>query len=424
MTTPKMRKMLSERAKKQWENKEYKEFMTKKFLEFYNSNPEYRKENNKKLFENQKLYWGNKKNREKCAERVTAYFESHSEKKEELSKKAKLQWNNKELLEWRREKTSKQWTPEFRLKRKKAYNQTYLNKGLSLLKEIYEKYGKIDVENFTKERIQRKDKSILRYDTICSRFFDGNEKKLEEAVLNYNHKIKKIVKLSEKIDVYDIEVENTHNFALANGVFVHNSGKQGRNRRFQAILPLKGKILNVERARIDRVLNSKEIRALIIALGTAIADDFNIDKLRYHRIILMADADSDGNHIKTLLLTLFYRYFKPIIEAGYLYIAQPPLYKIQIGKKSAYAYTEAEKEKMIEGKGDNISLQRYKGLGEMNPEQLWETTMDPEKRVLLQVKIEDAEEADKIFDILMGDEVPPRKKFIQTYAKEVKNLDI
>lgn len=211
---------------------------------------------------------------------------------------------------------------------------------------------------------------------------------------------------------------------IVEGESAGGSGKQGRNRRFQAILPLKGKILNVERARIDRVLNSKEIRALIIALGTAIADDFNIDKLRYHRIILMADADSDGNHIKTLLLTLFYRYFKPIIEAGYLYIAQPPLYKIQIGKKSAYAYTEAEKEKMIEGKGDNISLQRYKGLGEMNPEQLWETTMDPEKRVLLQVKIEDAEEADKIFDILMGDEVPPRKKFIQTYAKEVKNLDI
>ena len=292
------------------------------------------------------------------------------------------------------------------------------------MKEIYEKYGKIDVENFTKERIQRKDKSILRYDTICSRFFDRNEKKLEEAVLNYNHKIKKIVKLSEKIDVYDIEVENTHNFALANGVFVHNSGKQGRNRRFQAILPLKGKILNVERARIDRVLGSKEIRALIIALGTAIADDFNLDKLRYHKIILMADADSDGNHIKTLLLTLFYRYFKPIIEAGYLYIAQPPLYKIQIGKKSTYAYTEDEKEKILEGKGDNVSIQRYKGLGEMNPELLWETTMDPEKRVLLQVKIKDAEEADKIFDILMGDEVPPRKKFIQTYAKEVKNLDI
>ncbi|MBU3942441.1 intein-containing DNA gyrase subunit B, partial [Patescibacteria group bacterium] len=406
----------------------YKEYMAEKFLDFYNNNPEYKKENNKRLLENQKLYWSKKENREKCSERVRIYFQNHPEKKEELSQMAKIQWDNKDLLEWRKEKTSNQWTPEFRVKRKEAYNQTYLNKGLSLLKEIYEKYGKIDVEDFRKERIKRKDKCILKYDTICQRFFNGNEKKLEEAVLNYNHKIKKIVKLSKKIDVYDIEVENTHNFALASGIFVHNSGKQGRNRRFQAILPLRGKVLNVERARIDRVLGSKEIRALIIALGTAIADDFNLEKLRYHRIILMADADSDGNHIKTLLLTLFYRYFKPIIEKGYLYLAQPPLYKIQMGKKMQYAYSDIEKETILKEMGKDsettASIQRYKGLGEMNPEQLWETTMDPENRVLLQVTIENAEEADKIFDILMGDEVPPRKKFIQTYAKAVKNLDI
>ena len=215
---------------------------------------------------------------------------------------------------------------------------------------------------------------------------------------------------------------------IVEGESAGGSGKQGRNRKFQAILPLRGKVLNVERARIDRVLSSKEIRALIIALGTAIADDFNIDKLRYHRIILMADADSDGNHIKTLLLTLFFRYFRPLIEKGYLYLAQPPLYKIGVGKKMKYAYTDPEKEKILKEfeKDGNTSpfIQRYKGLGEMNPEQLWETTMDPENRVLLQVSIEDAEEADKIFDVLMGDEVPPRKKFIQTYAKEVKNLDI
>jgi len=214
---------------------------------------------------------------------------------------------------------------------------------------------------------------------------------------------------------------------IVEGESAGGSGKQGRNRRFQAILPLRGKILNVEKARLDKILNSKEIRALIIALGTAIADDFNMEKLRYHRIILMADADSDGNHIKTLLLTLFYRHFRPIIENGYLYAAQPPLYRVQLGKKVQYAYTEAEKEKMLVSmKSEKMapSVQRYKGLGEMNPDQLWETTMDPEKRVLLQITIEDAEEADKIFDTLMGDEVPPRKKFIQTYAKKVKNLDI
>ena len=214
---------------------------------------------------------------------------------------------------------------------------------------------------------------------------------------------------------------------IVEGESAGGSGKQGRNRRFQAILPLRGKILNVERARLDKILNSKEIRALIIALGTAIADDFNLDKLRYHRIILMADADSDGNHIKTLLLTLFYRHFKPIIENGYLYAAQPPLYKIQSGKNIQYAYTDSEKEKILTSFNKDKtapSIQRYKGLGEMNPDQLWETTMDPERRVLLQITVEDAKEADRIFDTLMGDEVPPRKKFIQTYAKEVKNLDI
>jgi DNA gyrase subunit B len=215
---------------------------------------------------------------------------------------------------------------------------------------------------------------------------------------------------------------------IVEGESAGGSGKQGRDRRFQAILPLRGKILNVERARLDKILSSKEIRALIIALGTAIAEDFNLEKLRYHRIVIMADADSDGNHIRTLLLTLFYRHFKPIIDKGYLYVAQPPLYKIQAGKRMEYAYTELEKEKLVASfnkeKNVNPSVQRYKGLGEMNPDQLWETTMNPENRVLLQVTIDDTKETDKTFDILMGEDVPPRKKFIQTYAKEVKNLDI
>jgi DNA gyrase subunit B len=214
---------------------------------------------------------------------------------------------------------------------------------------------------------------------------------------------------------------------IVEGESAGGSGKQGRDRRFQAILPLRGKILNVERARLDKILSSKEIRALIIALGTAIAEDFNLEKLRYHRIIIMADADSDGNHIRTLLLTLFFRHLKPIIEHGYLYVAQPPLYRIQSGKKLEYAYSDSEKEKILavlKKEKTNVSIQRYKGLGEMNPDQLWETTMNPESRVLLKVNIEDAKEADRVFDILMGEEVLPRKKFIQTYAKQVKNLDI
>lgn len=216
---------------------------------------------------------------------------------------------------------------------------------------------------------------------------------------------------------------------IVEGESAGGSCKGARDRRFQAILPLKGKVLNVERARLDKILESKEIKSLIIAMGTAIAEDFNIEKLRYHRIIIMADADSDGNHIKTLILTFFYRYFRPLIEMGYIYIAQPPLYKIQAGKRIEYAYLEEEKKEILDSiaksdEGKGISIQRYKGLGEMNPLQLWETTMNPENRVLLQIKIEDAQEADKMFDVLMGEEVLPRKKFIQSHAKKVRNLDV
>ena len=203
---------------------------------------------------------------------------------------------------------------------------------------------------------------------------------------------------------------------IVEGESAGGSSRQARDRHFQAILPLRGKILNVERARLDKILSSKEIKALIIALGTAIAEDFNINKARYQRIIIMCDADSDGNHIRTLLLTLFFRYFKPVIERGYLYIAQPPLYKIQVGKQIEYAHTEEDKAEILNSarkqKVFSPSIQRYKGLGEMNASELWETTMNPENRVLLQVNIENAKEADRIFDILMGDEVLPRKKFI------------
>lgn len=226
---------------------------------------------------------------------------------------------------------------------------------------------------------------------------------------------------------------------IVEGDSAGGSSKQGRDRRTQAILPLRGKILNVERARLDRMLASKEVKALVIALGTAIGDTFNIEKLRYHKIIIATDADVDGAHIRTLILTLFYRYFKPLVEGGFIYSAMPPLYKITQNRKSTYVYTEAEKVALVgdvdimgndedsdddepKKKKGKISIQRYKGLGEMNPEELWETTMDPEKRLLKQIIIEDAVEADKVFDILMGTDVASRKSFIQTNAK-MANID-
>lgn len=211
---------------------------------------------------------------------------------------------------------------------------------------------------------------------------------------------------------------------IVEGESAGGSGKQARDQRFQAILPIKGKILNVERASLERMLNNDEIKSLIVALGTAIAQDFNIEDARYHRVIIMADADSDGNHIKTLLLTLFYRYFRPIIEKGYLYIAKPPLYQIKKGNRVEYAYTEEDKAEILDAMGGNPGVQRYKGLGEMNPDQLWETTMNPENRVLLQVTIEDAQEANETFTELMGKKVAPRKQFIKTHAQDVTELDV
>jgi len=281
----------------------------------------------------------------------------------------------------------------------------------------------IDIAECSSHHYAIRDKPLLHFEASGERDPDDDRNLAAQAVQSLNHRIVSIEPVNARMDVYDIEVPNTHNFALASGVFVHNSAKQGRNRHFQAILPLRGKILNVERARLDKILKNAEIRNMIVAFGTGIGDDFDISKARYHKVVIMTDADVDGAHIRTLLLTFFYRYMRPLIDAGYVFIAQPPLYQVKKGKQINYAYSDEQLNQLVSSMTKPV-IQRYKGLGEMNPDQLWETTMDPERRIMLKVTLEDAVEADRIFTILMGDQVEPRREFIEKHAKYVKNLDI
>jgi DNA gyrase subunit B len=231
--------------------------------------------------------------------------------------------------------------------------------------------------------------------------------------------------LPGKLADCSIEDPNVTELYIVEGDSAGGSSKQGRDRGFQAILPLRGKILNVEKARMDKIFKNNEILALITAIGTGIGEEFDIEKARYHKIIIMTDADVDGEHIRTLLLTFFFRYMRPLIEEGYLYIAQPPLFKISKGKQVIYAYSEGERQERIKEMGKTgINIQRYKGLGEMNPNQLWETTMNPSNRTIVKVTVDDAVEADELFTILMGEKVEPRREFIELHAKDVINLDI
>jgi DNA gyrase subunit B len=425
MRQPETRQKLSENAKTQWADENYKAYMVERWREFYKGDEAYREQNREQLDCAQREYWNNDANREIQAERVRCYFERHPEAREHNRRKALDEWQDESLLEWRREKTREQWTPEFRQRRLTALAETYYRKTIVTLKQFETEPGQIDLEAYQEYRLRTRDKSVLRFDSFCKRYFGGDLQQACEAVANYNHRVISVEALSECVDVYDIEVPHTHNFALASGVFVHNSAKQGRDRHFQAILPLRGKILNTERARLDKILGNNEVKALISALGTGIGESFDLEGLRYGRVIIMTDADVDGSHIRTLLLTFFFRYMPDLIEEGHLYIAQPPLYRVAHKNQVKYAYTETEKDEILKTLGsEKAGLQRYKGLGEMNPEQLWDTTMNPENRTLLMVTVEDAAEADRTFDMLMGDAVDPRRRFIQTHARSVRNLDI
>ncbi len=417
---PEIKDRLSNNAKEQWNNPKYKQFMTQKFIEFYNTNEDYRKQNNEQLNKGQKEYWTDVKNREKASEKVKEFFEKNPDAKEYLSEIAKKQWTNEELIIWRRQKTKEQWTPEFREQRKKTYNSTYYQKTISLMKKILEEKGSFD--EFDKVRVQNHDNSILSKKEFCKRFFNNNAVSMQEAVQHWNHKIRRIERLQQKIDVYDLEVPQTHNFALASGIFVHNSAKQARNKEHQAILPIKGKILNVEKANPIKVFSHEEIANLITASGCGVGDQFDVAKLRYAKIIIMTDADVDGAHIRTLLLTFFFRFMPKLIEQGNIYIAVPPLYRIR-KRGDHYVYSDDELKKLVSKLSGNVDVQRFKGLGEMNPEQLWDTTMDPKTRLLKKVTIDDAALADSVFVRLMGDDVEPRRQFIAEHAAEAQ-IDI
>jgi DNA gyrase subunit B len=427
MTEPQTRQVLSEQAIAQWQNPEYKAYMTAKWKEFYNLNPQYQEENAVRLNLAQRNHWQEEHNRQKQSERTRDYFAKNPEARLELSVRAQKQWEDADLKDWRKQKTKEQWTPEFRDKRKSALHQTYYRKTIKALKDIEQVNGSVDLNAYYQHRLQTRDKSLLKFETFCQRYFDGSMEQALEAVSQYNHRVISIEPMIECFDVYDIEVPYSHNFALASGVFVHNSAKQGRDRRFQAILPLRGKILNIEKTDDSKIYKNNEVQSLITALGLGVrGEEFKPAQLRYHRICLMTDADVDGAHIRTLLLTFFYRYQRDLIDQGYVYVACPPLYKLERGKNHFYCYSEKELQTQIATfpANANYTIQRFKGLGEMMPKQLWETTMDPTTRTLKRIEIDDAAEADRIFTILMGDRVAPRREFIETYGSKLNMADL
>ena len=427
MKQPDTRQILSENAVAQWQDVDYKAFMAGKWREFYESNEAYRLENADRLNQAQQDYWQDEANRQAQSERVSTYFEQNPDVRAAYSDKAKQLWNDETLLNWRREKTQEQWTPEFREKRKAALNKTYYNKTIRALKDIEHSAGSVDLQVYLAHRLQTRDKSLLKFETFRDRYFEGSDEQALEAVSHYNHRIVSVETVDECFDVYDIEVPYTHNFALASGVFVHNSAKQGRDRKFQAILPLRGKILNIEKTDDSKIYKNTEIQSLITALGLGIkGEDFDVANLRYHRIIIMTDADVDGAHIRTLLLTFFYRYKREMVDRGFVYIACPPLYKLERGKQHNYCYSERDlRARIAEFPANaNYNIQRFKGLGEMMPKQLWETTMNPETRTLRRIEIEDAAEADRVFTMLMGDRVAPRREFIETFGPRMNMTDL
>ncbi|HVU71446.1 MAG TPA: DNA topoisomerase (ATP-hydrolyzing) subunit B [Mycobacteriales bacterium] len=431
----------------------------------------------------QQLHWSDPENRAEQSAATTQWFVDHPEARDQLRALAAVQWDDEALRAWRSELTRQWWAdnPEMRAKHSEAVRawaqlnpqsgleqsarmrarwsedesfrenvsaglaswrastpasakaqlirQGHQNKAMRLLADLLPTAG----DSLRDEYESRRGRTAPSFDTLVARF-GGDESRLREAAELHNHRVAEVRVVSRTCDVYDLTVDEHHNFALEAGVFVHNSAKQGRDSRVQAILPIRGKIINVEKARLDKVLKNTEVQSLITALGTGISEDFDLEKLRYHKLVLMADADVDGQHIRTLLLTLLFRFMRPLIEAGHVYLACPPLYKLKWSGRDVpaeYAYSDRERDAMIEAgiaagkklpKEDGV--QRFKGLGEMNFTELKDTTMDPAKRLLLQVTLDDAATADELFSVLMGEDVEARRSFIQRNAKDVRFLDI
>jgi DNA gyrase subunit B len=425
MQRPETVELLREQAKEQWEDEEYKEFMQQAWREFYENNPDYRERVHERLVEHAREYWADEEHRREQSERIEQFYAENPGAVEQRRQEANEQWDDEELREWRSEKTEEQWTDEFREQRQEAYDQTYYEHTIPFMAEVLAEED--DLENYDERRRDAEEAgpNVLTKSTTIEKFFE-DESELLATVESHNHTVASVERLDETADVYDIEVPGTHNFALEAGVFVHNSAKQGRNPEFQAILPLRGKILNVEKHRLDRILENDQIRNLITAMGTGIGEEFDIEEARYQKLVLLTDADVDGAHIRTLLLTFLYRHMPELLERGYVYAAQPPLYRIRYRGETYDAMTEADRERIVaevcDGSPDQV--QRFKGLGEMNPEQLWDTTMNPENRILKRMTIEDAATADRMFSVLMGDAVDPRKQFIKEHAEDAEWVDI
>lgn len=409
--------VLREQAKEQWEDEDYVEYMVECYLDYYEENSE---EIDQRLIEASREYWSDEENRQEQSERVEKYFENHPEAVEQRRKDAEEQWDDEELREWRSKKTEEQWDEKFRENRMEAYNQTYFENTIPFMRQYFEEQGTL--EGYDEYRTEHGGPNILTLETTIEKFFNSREE-LEQELVTQNHQVTSVEKVDKTEDVYDIEVPGTHNFALASGVFVHNSAKQARNRENQAVLPLSGKILNVEKHRLERILENDQIQNLVKAIGGGVGDDFDVDEIRYDTIVIFTDADVDGAHIQTLLLTLFYRYMRPLIEEGHVYAAKPPLYRLRYKDKVRDAMTDEDRDQIIEEYGKPDKIQRFKGLGEMDPDQLWDATMDPNERILKRITPQDAAQSDKLISVLMGSDVGPRKQFIKENATEAEWVD-